>query len=109
MLCQRLWTNDGQGSRVGDAGESTRLPLMWPGFDHDLDSVHTWVEFVVGSRPCSERFFSSIFKVSLISALHLKKVVHLLRHLQVLQNPHTRDPLGHSTDCFVEHGKPNAL
>ena len=36
-------------------GESVRLPLMLP----ELDSRtrrHMWVEFVVGSRPCSEGF-----------------------------------------------------
>ena len=30
---------------------------MWPGFD-SRSRRHMWVEFVVGSRPCSERFFS---------------------------------------------------
>ena len=38
---------------------------MWPGFDSQTQS-QMWVEFVVGSRPCSERFFSgySIFPLS---------------------------------------------
>ena len=36
-------------------GESTRLPPMWPGFD-SRSRCHMWVEFVVGSRPCSEGF-----------------------------------------------------
>ena len=31
------------------------LPPMWPGLD---SQIQMWVEFVVGSRPCSERFFS---------------------------------------------------
>ena len=30
---------------------------MWPGFD-SRTRRHMWVEFVVVSRPCSERFFS---------------------------------------------------
>ena len=30
---------------------------MWPGFD-SRTRRHMWVEFVVGSRSCSERFFS---------------------------------------------------
>ena len=30
---------------------------MWPGLD-SWTRRHMWVEFVVGSRPCSERFFS---------------------------------------------------
>ena len=44
------------------SGESTRLPPMWPGFD-SRSRRHMWVEFVVGSRPCSEDFSpgSSVF------------------------------------------------
>ena len=37
--------------------ESARLPPMWPGFN-SRRRRHMWVEFVVGSLPCSERFFS---------------------------------------------------
>ena len=37
------------------SGESTGLPPMWPGF-HSRSRRHMWVEFVVGSRPCSEGF-----------------------------------------------------
>ena len=68
------------------SGESTHLPPMWLGFD-SWTRRHMWVEFVVGSRPCSERFlsgysgfplswkptflnFDSIWKVSPISFLH---------------------------------------
>ena len=32
--------------------ESSRLPPMWPGFD-SRTRRQIWVEFVVGSRPCS--------------------------------------------------------
>ena len=39
------------------SGESTCLPPMWPGFD-SRTWRQLWVEFVVGSCPCSERFFS---------------------------------------------------
>ena len=39
------------------SGESTHLPPMWPGFE-SRHRRHMWVEFVVGSLPCSERFFS---------------------------------------------------
>ena len=39
------------------SGESARLPPMWPGFDSQTQR-HMWVEFVVGSLLCSERFFS---------------------------------------------------
>ena len=37
------------------SGESARLPPMWPGFKSRRRS-HMWVEFVVGSLLCSERF-----------------------------------------------------
>ena len=37
--------------------ESARLPPMWPGFK-SRRRRHMWVEFVVGSLPCSARFFS---------------------------------------------------
>ena len=63
-FCVCVWE---QGWR---SGEGTRLPPMWPGFD-SRSRCHVWVEFVVGSRPCSERFFSgysgfplSIFKTN---------------------------------------------
>ena len=39
------------------SGESTPLPSMWPGFSSQV-WCHMWVEFVVGSLPCSKRFFS---------------------------------------------------
>ena len=44
-------------SRGWRSGESTRLPPMWPGFK-SWRRGHMWVEFVVGSLLCSERFFS---------------------------------------------------
>ena len=40
-----------QGSH---SGESARLPPMWRGFD--MGQVRCVVEFVVGSRSCSEGF-----------------------------------------------------
>ena len=39
------------------SGESTRLPPMWPWFK-SRRRRHMWVEFVFGSLPYSERFFS---------------------------------------------------
>ena len=39
------------------SGESTRLPPMWPRFE-SRTGHHMWVEFVVGSHLCSERFFT---------------------------------------------------
>ena len=49
--------DSGGGEQGWRSGESARLPPMWPGFD-SRSRRHMWVEFVVGSRPCSERFFS---------------------------------------------------
>ena len=48
------WEEREQGWR---SDESTRLPPMLPGFK-SLRRRHMWVEFVVGSLLCSERFFS---------------------------------------------------
>ena len=46
------------GEQGWRSGESARLPPMWrPGFD-SRTRRHMWVEFVVGSLLCSERFFS---------------------------------------------------
>lgn len=36
--------------------ESTRLPQVRPRFE-SWHRCHTWIKFVVGSLPCSERFF----------------------------------------------------
>ena len=36
-------------------GESARLPPVCPGFD-SRTRCHMWIEFAVGSRPCSEGF-----------------------------------------------------
>ena len=50
------------GEQGWRSGESARLPPLWPGFD-SRTRRHMWVEFVVGSRPCSEGFSpgSSVF------------------------------------------------
>ena len=48
------WCEGQQGFR---SDGSARLPPMWPGFK-SRRRRHMWVEFVVGSLPCSERFFS---------------------------------------------------
>ena len=55
------------------SGESTRLPPMWwPGFDCRT-RCHMWLEFVVGTRPCSERFFSGYSGFPLSSKTHISK------------------------------------
>ena len=48
------------------SGESTRLPPLWPGFDSSTWCC-MWVEFVVGSHPCSEGFSPSIRSYSLLN------------------------------------------
>ena len=68
-----------QVTAVGDvweqgwrSGESARLPPMWPGFDSQTRR-RMWVEFVVGSRPCSERFFSGYSGFPLSSKTNISK------------------------------------
>ena len=52
---------------------SIRLPLlMWPGFD-SRSRHHAWVEFVVGSCPCSDRFFFRYSGFSLSSEINISK------------------------------------
>ena len=46
-----------KGQQGWHSGESTCLPPVWLEFK-SLCRRHMWVEFVVGSLPCSERFFS---------------------------------------------------
>ena len=48
------------------------LPPMWPGFD-SRTRRQMWVEFVVGSRPCSERFFSGYSGFPLSSKTNISK------------------------------------
>ena len=53
-------------------GESTRLPPMWPRFD-SRTRRHMWVEFVVGSLLCSERFFSGYSGFPLSAKTNISK------------------------------------
>ena len=59
-------------SKAGRSGESTRLPPMWPGFE-SWRRRHMWVEFAVGSLPCSERFFSGYSDFPLSSKTNISK------------------------------------
>ena len=54
------------------SGESTPLPPMWPGCNSQV-WCHMWVEFVVGSLPCSNRFFSGYSSFSLSSKTSISK------------------------------------
>ena len=60
------------GEQRWRSGESTRLPPMWPGFNSRRRS-HMWVEFVVGSLLCSERFFSGYSGFPLSSKTNIFK------------------------------------
>ena len=61
-----------QGRR---SGESTRLPPMWAGFN-SRSRRHMWVEFVVGSRPCSEVGISCIIRMYLAcKSKHIAKII----------------------------------
>ena len=61
-----------QGEQGWRSGESTRLPPMWPGFD-SRTRRHMWVEFVVGSLLCSERFFSGYSGFPLSAKTNISK------------------------------------
>jgi len=45
------------GEQGWRSGENAHLPPMWSRFKSQ-HRCHMWVEFVVGSLPCSETFFS---------------------------------------------------
>ena len=62
FLLERIFPFPGRemiiwGSRGWRSGESARLPPVWSGFK-SWRRRHVWVEFVVGSLLCSERFFT---------------------------------------------------
>ena len=62
----------GRSKQGWRSGESARLPPMWPGFN-SWSRCHMWVEFVVGSRPCSDRFFSGYSGFLLSSKTNISK------------------------------------
>ena len=79
-------TGEEPGARhvyVKGGSESTRLPPIWPGFD-SRTRRHMWVEFVVGSRPCSERFFSGYSGFPLFSKTYISKFKFDLDYYQAL-------------------------
>ena len=61
---------------------------MCPGFD-SRTRRHMWVEFVVGSRPCSARFFSGYSGFTLSSKTSISKFQFDLDYCQALY----REPL----------------
>ena len=78
-------SRDGTDGEQGwPSGESVRLPPMCPGFD-SRTRRRMWVEFVVGSLLCSERFFSGYSSIPLpletnISKFQFNPGMH--RHIQ---------------------------
>ena len=60
------------GSSGYRSGESAHVPPMWPGYKSRLQH-HMWVESVVGSLPCSERFFSGYSGFPLSSKTNISK------------------------------------
>ena len=77
--------NNIMGNRDGAvSGESTRLPPMWSRFDSQTRR-HMWVEFVVGSRLCSERFFSGYSGFPLSSKTIISKFQFHF-HLKIVLN-----------------------
>ena len=68
-----VWLQMKMRARVAQWWE--RLPptnIMWPGFKFRRRR-HMWVEFVVGSPPCSERFFSEYSGFPLSSKTNISK------------------------------------
>ena len=64
------------GERGWRSSESARFPPMWPGFD-SRTRCHMWVEFVVGSLPCSEGFLRVLRFSFLHKNQHSKFQFHL--------------------------------
>ena len=71
------------GEQGWRSGESPRLPPMWPGFDSQTQ-CHMWVEFVVGSLPCFDRFFSGYSGFPLPSETNISKFQFNLDYCQGL-------------------------
>ena len=74
-------TSIGQGWR---SGESTLLPPMSPGFK-SRRRLHMWVEFVVGSLLCSERFFSGYSGFPLSSKTNTSKFQFDLERMETFK------------------------
>ena len=73
-------------SKDGAVVNGARLPPMWPGFN-SRTRHHMWVEFVVGSCPCSEGFSpGSLVISSLLKNQHFQIPIRSgIRGLQVYQ------------------------
>ena len=69
------------------SGESARLIPMWPGFN-SRRRRHMWVEFVVGSLPCSKRFFSGYSGFPLSSKTNTSKFQFDLERTNTFKRVH---------------------
>ena len=76
------------GEQGWRSGQSAHLPPMCPGFD-SRTRRHLWVEFVVGSLPCPERFCSGNSGFPLSSETNISKLQFDLDFCQTLY----REPL----------------
>ena len=72
-----------QGALGWRSGESARLQPMFSGFD-SRTRRHMWVEFVVGSLPYSETFFSGYSGFPLSSKTNISKFQFDLDYSQAL-------------------------
>ena len=70
------------------SGENAHLPPVWPRFKSQR-RCHMWVEFVVGSLPCSKRFFSGYFGFPLSSKTNTSKFQFNLEHTDTFKQVHT--------------------
>ena len=66
------------------SGNSTRLPPMWPTGFNSRTRRRMWVEFVVDSRPCAERFFSQVLWFSTLLKIPISKFQFDLDYCQAL-------------------------
>ena len=82
LVC--CWFLSGGGVQGWRSGKSTLLPPMCPGFDSRARR-HMWVEFVVGSHPCSERIFSG-FPLSKTIFAKFQFDLESEGHMQVCQS-----------------------
>ena len=72
-FCYLLNINEPVSGEQGwHSGESTRLPPIWPRLK-SRRRRHMWVEFVVGSLPCSERYFSGYSSFPLSPKTNISK------------------------------------
>ena len=69
------------------SGESARLIPTWPGFN-SRRRRHMWVEIVVGSLPCSKRFFSGYSGFPLSSKTNTSKFQFDLERTNTFKRAH---------------------